>query len=208
MRWPGRVCCLHWRGQRILPHWRAQDVYSLLMKNRRVFATFGLCLALGACSGAPAVAVPPSAMMIQSTAFENGGMIPQKYTCKGEGMSPPLNFSHVPGSARELVLIMSDPDAPGGDFVHWVVYGIDPVSIVVREGEVPSGGRLGIASTGRRLGYVPPCPPSGTHRYIFHLYALDTFLPSEALPTKADLLSAMQGHIVAEAELMGRFGKL
>lgn len=178
------------------------------MKNCRVFAAFGLCTALGACSGAPAVSVPPSAMMIQSTAFENGGMIPQKYTCKGEGVSPLLNFSNVPGKAQELVLIVSDPDAPGGDFVHWVVYGIDPVPLTVKEGTTPSGGVFGMASTGRRQGYVPPCPPSGTHRYYFRLYALDTRLEFEAAPTKADLLTAMQGHIVAEAELVGRFGRL
>lgn len=144
-------------------------------------------------------------MMITSSAFENGGMIPQKYTCKGEGVSPPLNFSNVPPSAQELVLIVSDPDAPSGDFVHWVVYGIDPVPLTVNEGTIPSGGQSGIASTGRQ-GYVPPCPPSGTHRYTFRLYALDTLFLSEALPTKADLLAALQGHILAEAELLGRFG--
>lgn len=144
-------------------------------------------------------------MTIESPAFKNGESIPQKYTCKGEGMSPPLNFSNVPMKAQELVLIVSDPDAPRGDFVHWVVYGIDPVPLVVKEGTTPSGGQSGIAGTGRQ-GYVPPCPPSGTHRYTFHLYALDTLLPSEALPTKADLLSAMWGHVMAEAELLGRFG--
>ncbi|MDD5103663.1 MAG: YbhB/YbcL family Raf kinase inhibitor-like protein, partial [Candidatus Peribacteraceae bacterium] len=132
---------------------------------------------------------------------------PAQYTCTGVGESPPLAFSGVPAGAQSFVLILSDPDAPSGDFVHWVVYNIDPAMRAVPAGTVPEAGSLGRSGTGQQE-YVPPCLPSGTHRYLFHLYALDTLLSFYAPPTKTDLLTSMQGHVLAEVELMGRFWRL
>lgn len=176
------------------------------MKSLHVLLFAGALLGACTTSSSPSVPSPSAAAMtIESPAFANGAEIPQKYTCRGEGVSPPLIFAGVPPHAQELALVMSDPDAPGGDFVHWVVYGIPPVTRSVPEGEVPSGGKVGIASTGEAI-FVPPCPPSGTHRYILRLSALDTRLQFETPPAKADLLASMEGHVLAEAQVMGRSG--
>ncbi|MDD5041695.1 MAG: YbhB/YbcL family Raf kinase inhibitor-like protein [Candidatus Peribacteraceae bacterium] len=175
------------------------------MGKQSIILLSGLTLLLAACAPAEPLSVPPSAMIIKSPAFGEGGTIPVRFTCDGEGVSPPLTFSNVLQNVQSLALVMDDPDAPSGDYVHWVVYNIDPIPLVVPEGTVPSGGKLGVTGS-QEARYVPPCPPSGAHRYFFHLYALDTVLSFDAAPSKADLVAAMQGHVLAEAELTGTFG--
>lgn len=147
-------------------------------------------------------------MTITSSAFENNGKIPKKYTCDGSspagGINPPLTISGVPESAKSLALIMDDPDAPKGVFVHWVLYGIDPNTKEIPERISGGIGVLGETSFGK-TGYGGPCPPSGTHRYFFKLYALDFehFPNFETPPTKENIEHFMEGHIIDRAELIG-----
>lgn len=145
-------------------------------------------------------------MIISSPAFENNKEIPSKYTCDGENINPSLQISKVPEGTQSLVLIMDDPDAPAGTWVHWIIWNIDPKTAEVAENSVPPGGVGGVTSFGS-TGYGGPCPPSGTHRYFFKLYALDTKLdlPSEA--DKAQLEKAMEGHILDQAELVGLYSR-
>ncbi|BDY11941.1 YbhB/YbcL family Raf kinase inhibitor-like protein [Hydrogenimonas cancrithermarum] len=146
-------------------------------------------------------------MKITSPVFEHGGFIPAKYTCDGADISVPLTFEDVPAEARSLALIMDDPDAPMGIFVHWVIYDM-PASLpglpegVPNEPNLAEGIRQGINSFGN-IGYGGPCPPDGAHRYMFKLYALDTLLKADAGLSKHDLLARMNGHVLAGAELMG-----
>ena len=148
-------------------------------------------------------------MEIKSPAFAHGDSIPPKYTCDGADVSPPLSFAGVPAGAKSLALIADDPDAPAGTWVHWVVWNIPAGAKSLEEGvpareALPNGARQGINDF-RRIGYGGPCPPSGTHRYFFKLYALDTMLDLPASTTKQDLEKGMQGHTLAQAELMGRY---
>jgi Raf kinase inhibitor-like YbhB/YbcL family protein len=146
---------------------------------------------------------------ITSSAFSNGEMIPARYTCDGSDVSPDLSWRGVPNSAKSLALICDDPDAPMGTWVHWVLFNI-PAEAVGLPAEISSsatlenGARHG-KNDFRRLGYGGPCPPGGTHRYFFKLYALDTELKLDSGITKAQLVEAMQGHILVEAQLMGRY---
>lgn len=158
-----------------------------------------------------------SSLTLSSTAFESGGAIPSQYTCDGERtMNPPLSISNVPSEAKSLVLVMDDPDIPqvfkderGIDsFDHWVVYGIPPDTTEIKEGAVV--GALGM--NGREeAGYTGPCPPPEyeptTHRYIFKLYALSGTLQFIKAPTKAEVLAAIQGMILDEAELIGTYDR-
>jgi hypothetical protein len=109
-------------------------------------------------------------MELTSTAFKNGGSIPDKYTCQGEGISPPLSWSNLPTGTKTLALSLIDPDAPSGDFVHWLIYNIKPEQDGIKEAGSPVGVEL--KNDGGGIGYYPPCPPSGQHRYVFKLYAL------------------------------------
>ncbi len=148
-------------------------------------------------------------MKLVSSAFEEGGMIPSQYTCDGQDISPPLKWENVPQGTKSFALICDDPDAPMGTWVHWVIYNI-PDSVRQLPEAVPtverlSDGTLQGTNDFRRLGYGGPCPPGGTHRYFFKLYALDTMLNLQAGATKEALLKAMQGHVLAEAQLMGRY---
>ncbi len=148
---------------------------------------------------------------LESPAFEDGGTIPAVYTCDGQDISPPLRWSDPPEGTRSFALICDDPDAPVGTWVHWVMYNIPPDQRALAEGVptvgiLPDGARQGRNSWPHRLGYGGPCPPSGTHRYVFKLYALDTLLDLE--PEQADtraLGEAMQGHILAQAQLIGLY---
>ncbi|MEJ2728033.1 MAG: YbhB/YbcL family Raf kinase inhibitor-like protein [Deltaproteobacteria bacterium] len=148
---------------------------------------------------------------ITSSAFSEGEMIPTRFTCDGPDVSPDLTWSGVPGNAQSLSLICDDPDAPVGTWVHWVLFNI-PASTGGLPGEISpdatleNGARHGTNDFGR-LGYGGPCPPGGTHRYFFKLYALDTELDLESGITKARLLEAMEGHILAEAQLMGKYSR-
>jgi Raf kinase inhibitor-like YbhB/YbcL family protein len=143
-------------------------------------------------------------LKISSTAFGSNGMIPEKYTCDGDDVAPPLAIEGVPENARSLALVVDDPDAPAGTWVHWVVWNIDPKTAEIAEGTVPQGARQGMNDF-RRLDYGGPCPPSGTHRYFFKLYALDTLLDLEKGATKAALERSMKDHLLAQAQLIGRY---
>lgn len=156
----------------------------------------------------PAPTTPQAAaatLRLTSPAFGYGQPIPDRYTCQGQDRIPPLRWQGVPQEAQSLVLIMEDPDAPMGTWDHWVVYDIPTSVWEVKEGQAPPG-KMGRNSWGR-LGYGGPCPPPGpAHRYFFRLYALD--VPSLGLPegaTKAQVLEAMQGHVLAQAEWMGTY---
>jgi Raf kinase inhibitor-like YbhB/YbcL family protein len=149
------------------------------------------------------------AINVTSAAFEEGGAIPTRYTCDGPDVSPPLSWSPVPDGARSLALIADDPDAPGGTFVHGVIYNLPPDTrrlpedVPNRETQ-PSGARQGVNGAGS-VGYMGPCPPSGAHRYFFKVYALDTELDLGGRATKEDLVSIMEGHVLALGHLMGTY---
>ena len=146
---------------------------------------------------------------ITSTAFEEGGMIPSKYTCDGSDISPPLAWTGVPDGTQSIALICDVGVAPMGTWVHWVIFNFPPDTTELPEDvppgpELPDGSRQGETDFGR-IEYGGPCPPSGTHRYYFRIYTLDAMLDLESGATKAQLLDAMEGHILAEGELMGQY---
>lgn len=147
-------------------------------------------------------------MTLTSEAFQDGALIPRRYTCDGENISPVLRWAGVPSAAAELALIVEDPDAPGGSFVHWVLYGIPPAATAVAEGEIPAGAVEGTNGFGHS-GWGGPCPPKGDrpHRYVFHLSALSKPLGLAPGSTAAQLRSAMSGLVVAEGTLTGRYGR-
>ena len=148
-------------------------------------------------------------LKLNSTAFEEGGMIPAQYTCDGQNISPPLTWSGVPDGAKTLALICDDPDAPRGTWVHWVVYQIPstekglPENVPARP-TLDSGARQG-TNDFKKTAYGGPCPPSGTHRYFFKLYALDADLNLPPGATKDQLLKAMDTHTLAQGQLMARY---
>lgn len=154
----------------------------------------------------------PGIMELLSNAFTEGSKIPKKHTCEGEDVSPKLTWSAPPPETKSLALICDDPDAPMGTWVHWVLFGLAPDTMELPEG-VPEGDTvLGGAMHGRNdfgnLGYGGPCPPPGPdHRYFFKLYVLDTQLDLQAGATKADVVAAIEGHILAEAQLMGLYNR-
>ncbi len=151
------------------------------------------------------------ALQITSSAFLEGEMIPKLYTCDGADVSPDLSWTGVPENSLGLVLICDDPDAPVGTWVHWVLFNIPagepglPAEIAP-EAILPNGAKHG-TNDFRRLGYGGPCPPGGTHRYFFKLYALDQVLGLESGATKAQVEEAMKGHILAEGQLMGKYAR-
>lgn len=143
-------------------------------------------------------------MKITSQAFTNNGYIPKKYTCDGEDINPPLNVGEVPPNTKSLVLIVDDPDAPMGTWAHWVVFNIDPEIKEIAENSVPAGSVLGKNDFGK-LEYGGPCPPSGTHRYFFKIYALDTILNLSQGTTKEEVEKAMQNHVLDWGEIVGLY---
>jgi Raf kinase inhibitor-like YbhB/YbcL family protein len=145
-------------------------------------------------------------MELTSEAFQHNGFIPSKYTCQGEDVSPQLTITNVPSNAKSLVLIVDDPDAPSKTWVHWVVYNIDPSVSDIPEGTVPQGGIEGMTDFGNTE-YGGPCPPSGTHRYRFKLYALDSMLEISDGETLDVVEEAMHRHITDETELVGLYKK-
>lgn len=152
------------------------------------------------------------AFRIATKAFSEGGAIPPKYTCMGEDVSPALSWSDAPAETKSLALILDDPDAPGGKWYHWLAWNIPAGSGELREhlpavAELPGGTVQGGNSFGK-VGYGGPCPPRGqTHRYFLHMYALDRKLTLPAGATHVDLERAMRGHVLGEAQVMGRFGR-
>ena len=185
------------------------------MKNKTLVILFTIILFLSACSSPaePTEAVVFNLITLTSDAFANGGSIPAKYTCVGRNISPALSWGGPPAGTQSFALIMDDPDAPGGTWVHWVLYNI-PVDLWSLQEDLPVTGKntepnaifTGKNSAGN-IGYDGPCPPGGTHRYFFKLYALDATISLLPGAKKDQLLKEMEGHILAQAELMGTFSK-
>jgi Raf kinase inhibitor-like YbhB/YbcL family protein len=155
----------------------------------------------------------PMSLLLKSSAFEHEGEIPTKYTCEGDDVSVPLAWEGVPEGAKSLALIVDDPDAPDPAapktvWVHWVLYDIPPDTGSLAEAQKapPAGAREGL-NDWKRTGYGGPCPPIGRHRYFHKLYALDKTLGNLGQPTKADLLEAIEGHVLAEGQLIGTYQK-
>jgi Raf kinase inhibitor-like YbhB/YbcL family protein len=175
------------------------------------------CILLTACGSAqPPPAAPVQAaqagnasLKLTSPAFAEGSTIPEKYTCDGQDASPPLTWSDLPKGTKSLVLISDDPDAPGGTWVHWVFFNLPPSSGGLAEAmspdKNPARGSIQGTNSWSKIGYGGPCPPSGTHRYFFSLYALDTLLNLTRGATARDIDASMKGHVLAEAQLMGRY---
>jgi Raf kinase inhibitor-like YbhB/YbcL family protein len=180
------------------------------------FSFFAACLF--ACAGPPQPVEPlPAAtpkeekvgINVTSTAFKEGQPIPKQYTCDGINISPPLEWSGLPKTAKTIAIICDDPDAPVGTWVHWVLYNLPADKIGLIENtpatETLSGGGVQGTNDFQKIGYGGPCPPSGTHRYFFKLYALDAELSLKPGSTKADLEKAMESHIVSQGQLMGTY---
>ena len=144
-------------------------------------------------------------MKITSSAFQQGGNIPSKFSCDGANTSPPLEIGDVPSGAKSLVLIVDDPDAPSGLFTHWAVWNISPQTSTIAEGSTPKGVQ-GTNDFGKS-GYGGPCPPSGTHRYYFKIFALDRELDLPFGAKRGQLDTAIKGHVIAQGELMGRYSR-
>lgn len=150
-------------------------------------------------------------MQIQSSVFEAEGTIPPKYTCDGQNVSPPLSWDDPPAETQSLALIADDPDAPSGTFVHWIIFNMPADVRSLSEGlptgnTLASGGLQGQNDFGQ-IGFGGPCPPNGTHRYFFKLYALDTDLDLQPGASKADVVTALNGHIIGHAELIGTYSR-
>jgi Raf kinase inhibitor-like YbhB/YbcL family protein len=145
-----------------------------------------------------------SSISVTTSAFQAGGDIPAKFTCNGANANPELKINGVPNEAKSLVLIVDDPDAPRGLFTHWIVWNIDPKTTDIGENSTPAGGVQGTNDFGKR-NYGGPCPPSGTHRYFFKIFALDTKLDLKPSARRAELDTAMRGHTLAQGELMGQY---
>lgn len=181
------------------------------MNTALLSVTFALLLAgkTLAFTASPAKGDTAMDINISSTVFKEGEMIPSKYTCDGENISPSLGWTGIPKGTKSLALICDDPDAPRGTWVHWVLFNI-PGDVSGLSENIPphstlkNGARQGINDS-RQLGYDGPCPPGGTHRYFFKLYALSVVLTLETGATKAQLLKAMEGHILGEGQLMGKY---
>jgi Raf kinase inhibitor-like YbhB/YbcL family protein len=144
-------------------------------------------------------------MKITSSAFQQGGNIPSKFSCDGANTSPPLQISDVPSGAKSLVLVVDDPDAPSGLFTHWTVWNIPPQTSTIAEGSTPKGVQ-GTNDFGKS-GYGGPCPPSGAHRYYFKIFALDRDLDLPSGAKRSQLDAAMKGHVIAQGQLMGRYAR-
>lgn len=143
-------------------------------------------------------------LVVSSSAFSEGQFIPEKYTCDGQNVSPPIKWSGAPEKTKSIGIICEDPDAPSGIFTHWVLYDLPGTTKELAEGS-SGGAKEGMNGFGKK-GYGGPCPPAGgAHRYFFRVYALDTESPGNAGSSKEEVIAAMQGHILAEGQLMGRY---
>ena len=151
------------------------------------------------------IAAEGATMKITSSAFQEGSNIPSKFTCDGSDTSPPLQITGVPSEAKSLVLIADDPDAPSGLFTHWLIWNIPPQTNSISEGSAPKG-VPGTNDFGKS-GYKGPCPPPGTHRYSFKIYALDRELDLRGGAKRSQLDAAMKGHVVAQGVLVGRYAR-
>lgn len=189
------------------------------MRTRAFAITVLSSLALLGCSTRPQPLPPEplakpspsqkSEIKVSSAAFKEGQPIPRQYTCDGVNISPPLEWSGVPKTAKTIAIVADDPDAPSGTWVHWVLYNLPADNIGFVENVPPSetlkaGGFQGKNDFGK-MGYGGPCPPSGTHRYFFKVYALDAEVPLQAGATKAEVEKAIEGHIIGQGQLMGTY---
>jgi Raf kinase inhibitor-like YbhB/YbcL family protein len=173
-----------------------------------------LCI-LSACGPHPTGELSPQAaieLLVESKAFNDGARIPQQYTCDGADISPPLSWSEPPPGTESLALIVEDPDAPDGPWTHWVVFNIPPTTRSLPEGVTSDDTAEELGTQGKNcwhdISYGGPCPPEGAeHRYFFRVYALDTVLDVEAGTGKKPVQRAMEGHILAQGELMGRHSR-
>ena len=168
-------------------------------------------MAMAGCGGEKVSGPPPAAperIRLESPAFRDGGTLPERFTCDGAKVSPPLAWSGVPRRARGLVLLAEDPDAPGGTFLHWSLFELVPSLRRLREGEVPTGAAEGENSFGD-TGYGAPCPPEGDdpHRYVFTLYALSVPLVLEGGATPSDVRTAISRAALARGTLSARYGR-
>lgn len=143
-------------------------------------------------------------LQLTSPAFADGDEIPAEYTCKGRNISPPLEISGVPAGTETLAIVMHDPDAPNGDFLHWTIWNLPPDIREIPAGTVPDSAVEGVTGFGKS-GYGGPCPPSGTHRYIFELYALDEQLNLSPDTNREEFLDATDANVIAKAALTGTF---
>jgi Raf kinase inhibitor-like YbhB/YbcL family protein len=181
------------------------------MQGKRKHLVWALA-AIFAAVGAAMAAEKPARMELKSPAFQNGGEIPRKHTCDGGDASPRLTWSETPARTKTFALIADDPDAPGGTWVHWVIYDLPATTKELPEGiaageTLETGAKQGVNDF-RKTAYGGPCPPPGAaHRYFFRLYALDAATNLNPRATKQQVLDAIKGHIVAEAELMGKYGR-
>jgi Raf kinase inhibitor-like YbhB/YbcL family protein len=170
---------------------------------------FFFIMMIAASNGGIATLHAAESMVIRSRAFSHGGMIPSKYTCDGQNVSPPLEWRGAPAGTKYFALINDDPDAPAGIWVHWIFFDMPAGITKLIEAQAFQADTIGTAKQGnnssRKIGYSGPCPPWGTHRYFFKLYALDALTGLNPGATKSDLLKAMQGHILAEGQLMGKY---
>jgi Raf kinase inhibitor-like YbhB/YbcL family protein len=182
------------------------------MNPKTGFVILILILSLGCSSTEKQEVNAMDAISISSGAFENGGIIPARYTCDGENVSPELSWSQPPAGTVSFALISDDPDAPGGTFVHWTIFNIPADKRELEEGmprsEVISDGSIQGITSYNKAGYRGPCPPSGKpHRYSFKIYVLDTTLDLTGSATKREVEAAMEGHILAKGELLGMYGR-
>jgi Raf kinase inhibitor-like protein, YbhB/YbcL family len=189
-----------------------------MRKNLRILSFSVLTLFISCASRPQPVAQQPPAnqsnqekaeFKLTSTAFKEGQPIPSTYTCDGVNVSPPLEWSGLPKNAKSIAIIADDPDAPGGMWVHWVLYNLPAKNIGLVENlpateKLAAGGFQG-KNDFEKIGYGGPCPPSGTHRYFFKIYGLDADLSLKAGATKAEVEKAMAGHILSQAQLMGTY---
>jgi Raf kinase inhibitor-like YbhB/YbcL family protein len=191
--------------------------------RNRATVVVGLGLLLVSCSQGQApkevtpLSVSPSpkggeggvaaALEITSTAFSDQGEIPAKYTCDGDNTNPPLSVNSIPEGTQSLVLIVDDPDAPAGVWNHWIVWNISPTTLEIGENSVPAGAAGGINDFGNAA-WDGPCPPSGSpHRYFFRVYTLDIRLDLETGASRGEVEKATEGHVLAQAQLVGRYGR-
>jgi Raf kinase inhibitor-like YbhB/YbcL family protein len=178
----------------------AISIGGLTMRNAIIAGTAAIFLAAIA-----SFAAGGAKMKITSSAFQQGANIPSKFSCDGANTSPPLEVADAPSGAKSLVLIVDDPDAPSGLFTHWAVWNISPQASTIAEGSTPKGVQ-GTNDFGKS-GYGGPCPPSGTHRYYFKIFALDRQLDLPFGAKRGKLDEAMRGHVIAQGELMGRYSR-
>lgn len=175
-----------------------------MIRTELIGAAVLMSVVIGFVAGCSDSSGPSETFALTSSAFAHEGTIPAKHTCDGAGVSPHLKWVGAPGGVKNFALIVNDPDAPGGTWDHWVLFNIPPGVNSIAEGSVPAGAVQGSNSWGRAA-YGGPCPPSGTHRYYFKLYALDAPLGLSTGATSGQVLNAMAGHVLGEVQFMGRY---